>query len=307
MATMRAFEEVCLLGVPTGEIHGELHVGIGQEAIAAGMASSLRDQDAVVSTHRSHLHAIAKGVALLPMLAEIFERETGLCRGRGGHMHLFDRERRFSSTGIVGSSLGVALGFAYAARLDRTDAVAVGITGDGGANIGSFHESLNMAGAWKLPLVVLVENNGYGISVPFHSVSASRTIAERACAYGAWGRQVDGTDFQAVYSSFAEAVDYARAGNGPALLEATCHRFRGHFEGDADLYRSDAEKAEMLVSDPLLLARSRLIASEAATAHELDEIESAARLRMAGILDEVRRSPQPDPLEARRFIFQESQ
>src|SRR6185437_7213937 len=152
MARMRAFEEVCLEGVASQEIHGELHLGIGQEAIAAGMVGALRPEDAVVSTHRNHLHAIAKGVPLRPLLAEIYERETGLCRGRGGHMHPFDPERRFSATGIVGSAVGVALGYAYAAWIEESGAVSVGVTGDGGVNTGAFHESMNMAGAWRLPL-----------------------------------------------------------------------------------------------------------------------------------------------------------
>ena len=259
MARMRAFERACLEGVPTREIHGEVHLGIGQEAIAAGMEGALRDDDAVVSTHRNHLHAIVKGVPLRPLLAEIFERETGLCRGRGGHMHIFDRERNFSSTGIVGSSLGVALGHAYAAWLEGTDAVAVGITGEGGTNAGVFHEVMVMAGAWRLPLIVLVENNGYAISVPIDGVSATETIAERAPAYGAWGVRVDGTDVEAVAEAFARAVERARHGEGPSLVEATCYRFQGHYEGDPDHYRPKAEKAAAYDErDPLVIARRTL-------------------------------------------------
>jgi TPP-dependent pyruvate/acetoin dehydrogenase alpha subunit len=304
MALMRAFEEACLEGVEAREIHGELHVGIGQEAIAAGMAESLRPHDAVVSTHRNHLHAIAKGVPLRPMLAEIFERETGLCRGRGGHMHLFDPDRNFSCTGIVGSSLGVALGFAYAAWIAEHDGVGVGVTGDGGANTGAFHECLNIAGAWKLPYVVLVENNEYAISVPITGNLATPTIAERAAAYSAWGRRVDGTDPDAVAAAFAEAVEYARGGRGPAVLEATCYRFRGHYEGDFDLYRpKDEKEAALRDRDPLILTGRRLVERGEVSQPELDSIVEDARRELAGLLAEIRADPAPDPRGARDYVF----
>jgi pyruvate dehydrogenase E1 component alpha subunit len=307
MARMRAFEEACLRGVEPREIHGELHLGIGHEAIAAGMVGTLRPSDAVVSTHRNHTHAIAKGVPLRPMLAEIYERETGLCRGRGGHMHLFDPERNFSATGIVGSSLGVALGYAYAAWLEGTDAVAIGVTGDGGVNTGAFHESLNMAGAWKLPLVVLVENNGYAISVPIEGNSATPTLAERAAAYGAWGRRVDGTDVEIVAVAFAEAVAHARAGAGPALLEATCYRFQGHYEGDFDLYRpKDEKEAALRDLDPLVVARRHLVERGTASDDQLEGILEEARGEMDALLDAVRSDPFPDPAGALDDVFAES-
>jgi TPP-dependent pyruvate/acetoin dehydrogenase alpha subunit len=304
MARMRAFEEACLEGVEAREIHGELHLGIGQEAIAAGMAGALRPDDAVVSSHRNHLHAIAKGVPLRPLLAEIYERETGLCRGRGGHMHPFDPERNFSATGIVGSSVGVALGYAYAASLEGRGAVSVGVTGEGGVNTGAFHESMNIAGAWRLALVVLVENNGYAISVPVAGNSATATVAERAPAYAAWGRRVDGTDVEAVAEAFAEAVDHARSGRGPALLEATCYRFQGHYEGDFDLYRPKDEKAAALRDlDPLALAQRRLVELGEATEDELAAVLGAARAEMQGILAEVRSDPLPDPAGALEYVF----
>jgi acetoin:2,6-dichlorophenolindophenol oxidoreductase subunit alpha len=304
MALMRAFEEACLEGIETGEIHGELHVGIGQEAIATGMAESLQSRDALVSTHRNHLHAIAKGVPLRPMLAEIFERGSGLCRGRGGHMHLFDPDHNFSCTGIVGSSLGVALGYAYAAWLEGSDAVGVGVTGDGGANTGAFHECLNIAGAWRLPYVVLVENNEYAISVPIAANLATATIAERAAAYAAWGRRVDGTDPDAVAAAFAEAVEYARSGRGPAVLEATCYRFRGHYEGDFDLYRpKDEKEAALRDRDPLILTGRRLLERGEATQPELDETVEQARRRLSELLAEIRTDAAPDPRGALDYVF----
>ena len=301
MLTIRHFEQACLEGVASGEIHGELHTAIGQEAIGAGMAGILRDDDALVSTHRNHAHAIAKGVALLPMLGEIFEKQIGLCRGRGGHMHLFAPELLFSTTGIVGASLPVALGHAYAAHLEGSDAVAVGVTGDGGVNTGGFHESLNMAGALKLPLVVLVENNDIAISVVSSEVSAAGSV-ERAPAYAAWGRRVDGTDPEAVADGFEAAVAHARQGSGPAILEATCDRFRGHYEGDPDLYRTEEQKVAMREKDPLELVHRRLIESGQATAGELEAMASASQEQIATVLQQVRSAPMPDPAGATDYI-----
>jgi TPP-dependent pyruvate/acetoin dehydrogenase alpha subunit len=306
MVTMRAFEEACASGIPTGELRGELHLASGQEGVAAGMLGVLRPDDWMVSTHRSHQHAIAKGVPLRPMMAEIFEKRTGLCGGKGGHVHLFDLDHRFSVTGIVGSSLPVALGHAYASRLEGADYVAIGITGDGGTNAGQFHETMNMAAIWSLPMVVLVENNHYAISVPAEDVIAGDGIAERAAAYGAWGRRVDGTDVEATAEAFADAVAHARAGHGPALLEATCFRFRGHYEGDIDHYRSEADRKRWLEQgDPLVIARRRLLERGEADEHAVDAVEREARAEIDSVLQEVRESPAPDPSEASRDVFVE--
>lgn len=303
MVRMRRFEEACLSGVPTREIHGEVHLGMGQEAIGAAMVGLLTDEDALVSTHRNHLHALAKGVDPYRMLAEIFEKSTGLCGGFGGHMHLFDLPRRFSTTGIVGATLPVALGHAYAARMRGSDAVAIGVSGDGAANTGGFHESLNLAGAWKLPLVVLIENNEWAISVPFEQSSATATLAERAPMYGAWGRRVDGLDVEVVREAFAEAVAHARAGHGPAILEATCYRFRGHYEGDPDTYRDVADRDSRREGrDPLGLTRTRLLAAGSAVA-ELDELETRIDAEIAELLERVRRDPSPDATTARDHVF----
>jgi TPP-dependent pyruvate/acetoin dehydrogenase alpha subunit len=303
MARMRAFEDACAEGIRSGELRGELHLAQGQEGIAAGMVDALRPGDWMVSAHRAHLHAIAKGVPLFPLMSEIYEKASGLAGGKGGHLHLFDSEHRFSTTGIVGSSLPVALGHAYAARLDKTDDVAIGITGDGGTNTGQFHETLNMAAIWSLPLVVLVENNEYAISVPASEVIAPPGIAGRAAAYGAWGRHVNGTDVEAFASAFAEAVAHARGGPGPALLEATCHRFRGHYEGDPDVYRSPASHAAMAAAgDPILIARARLL-KKGETPEKLDRVLGEATAEMAEMLAAVRAAPVPDPAEAFTDVF----
>jgi acetoin:2,6-dichlorophenolindophenol oxidoreductase subunit alpha len=304
MVTMRQFDEACLEGVPTREIHGELHTGIGQEAIGAGMAESLSQGDAVVSTHRNHYHAIAAGVPLHPMMAEIFERETGLCKGRGGHMHLFALEQNFSSTGIVGASLPVALGYAYSFWMEGKENVAVAVTGDGGTNNGTFHECLNVAGAWKLPFILLVENNLLAISVGIDDVLATPTIAERSVAYGAWGRKVDGINVDTFADIFAEAVDHARSGKGPAIVEATCYRFRGHFEGDHDSYRKVEEKKRIRESyDPIELARHKLIQDGVANEEELESIIQTSKQEMISLLARVRSEPMPKGDKALDYIF----
>jgi acetoin:2,6-dichlorophenolindophenol oxidoreductase subunit alpha len=304
MVTMRHFDEACLEGVPTREIHGELHTGIGQEAIGAGMAESLKAGDAVVSTHRNHYHAIAASAPLQPMMAEIFERETGLCKGRGGHMHLFAPEQNFSSTGIVGASLPIALGYAYGFWMEGKNNVAVAVTGDGGTNNGTFHECLNIAGAWKLPFVLLVENNLLAISVPIDEVLATATIAERAVAYKAWGKKVDGVNVDTFAAAFAEAIDHARSGKGPAIIEATCYRFRGHFEGDHDSYRKMEEKKRLRESyDPIELAKRQLIQNGVATEGELETIIQASRQELAALLMQVRSEPMPEGERALDYLF----
>jgi len=304
MVRMRAFDEACLEGVSSFEIHGELHTGIGQEAIGAAIAQSITLHDAVVSTHRNHYHALAKGVDPRALMAEIFEKETGLCRGRGGHMHPFDLDHNFSATGIVGASLPVALGFAYAFKMKNQPQVAVGICGDGAANHGTFHECLNMAAAWQLPFVCLVENNSYAISVPITEVTATRTLAQRANAYGIWGQKVDGVDVEAVTAAFTAAVRHARAGHGPALLEASCYRFRGHYEGDHDRYRDGEEKRQMRREmDPISRYRQRLATRGDADEQQLDAISAAAKAEMAALLEQIRHDPMPDPAGAMNYIF----
>lgn len=303
MLVMRHFEEACAQGVPSGELRGELHLASGHEAIAAGMVGPLEPQDWMVSTHRSHQHAIAKGVSLQAMLAEIYEKATGLCGGKGGHLHLFDLEARFSSTGIVGSSLPVALGHAYAARLEGDDSIAVAMTGDGGTNTGQFHETMNMAAIWKLPLVIVVENNFYAISVPAEEVTARPGIAERARAYSAWGERIDGTDVETVVKAFGNAVDHARSGQGPAILEATCYRFRGHYEGDVDHYRTKEYRDRMFADfDPILIARRRLIEA-GQEQKELDRLEDEVSAEVTSLLEQARSAPEPDPASVFDDVF----
>lgn len=305
MLWMRHFELACLEGVPTREIHGELHTGVGQEAISAGMVGFLSKEDAMCSTHRNHMHAIAKGVDLRAMLAEIFEKSTGICGGFGGHMHIFDPSLKFSATGIVGAGVPVALGHAYAARLKGNHAVAVAVVGDGAVNTGAFHEAMNMAGALSLPLVVVVENNEWAISVPFSASSATETIAERAPSWRAHGIRVNGLDVEEVANAFEAALARARSGKGPSIIEAMCYRFRGHFEGDADMYRSKEEKERRRAEDPLERTKETLVARGLATIEELNEIEKSVVASISELLSSVRKDPSPSGADATRYIFAE--
>lgn len=305
MLWMRHFELACLEGVPTREIHGELHTGVGQEAISAGMVGFLSKEDAMCSTHRNHMHAIAKGVDLRAMLAEIFEKSTGICGGFGGHMHIFDPSLKFSATGIVGAGVPVALGHAYAARLKGNQAVAVAVVGDGAVNTGAFHEAMNMAGALSLPLVVVVENNEWAISVPFSASSATETIAERAPSWRAHGIRVNGLDVEEVANAFEAALARARSGKGPSIIEAMCYRFRGHFEGDADMYRSKEEKERRRAEDPLERTKETLVARGLATLEELNEIEKSVVASISEMLASVRKDPSPSGADATRYVFAE--
>jgi len=305
MLWMRHFELACLEGVPTREIHGELHTGVGQEAISAGMVGFLSKEDAMCSTHRNHMHAIAKGVDLRAMLAEIFEKSTGICGGFGGHMHIFDPSLKFSATGIVGAGVPVALGHAYATRLKGNQAVAVAVVGDGAVNTGAFHEAMNMAGALSLPLVVVVENNEWAISVPFSASSATETIAERAPSWRAHGIRVNGLDVEEVANAFEAALARARSGKGPSIIEAMCYRFRGHFEGDADMYRSKEEKERRRAEDPLERTKETLVARGLATLGELNEIEKSVVASISEMLAFVRKDPSPSGADATRYVFAE--
>ena len=303
MVWMREFELACLEGVPTREIHGELHTAIGQEAIGAGMAGFLRADDAMCSTHRNHLHAIAKGVDMRKMMAEIFERDSGLCGGFGGHMHLMDPTLKFSATGIVGAGMPVAAGHAYASRLRGSDSVAVAVVGDGAINTGAFHEAMNIAGVLQLPLVVVVENNEWAISVPFSAASATETIAERAPGWASQGIRVDGNDVEAVASAFGEAVARARQGEGPTIIEAMCYRFRGHFEGDADTYRTEQEKENRRSVDPLAITRNKVLEAQLATEDELEAEEESISQEVRRMLAEVRMEPKPASDTALQHVF----
>ena len=278
---MRRFEEVVGAATEAGEIHGEMHLGIGQEAVAAALEQFLHDGDAVVSTHRPHLHALAHGVDPVQLLAELLERD-GLCRGKGGHMHLFAPDQRFMCTGIVGAGAPIATGYALAQRRERQGGVTVAVAGDGAMNQGGLLESLNLAALWHLPVVFLCEDNGYGISVRRDDASAGRLEA-RGESFGIPGVACDGTDVEACRAALETAFARARGGEGPSLVVAKVYRFRGHYEGDADMYRSRAEKDEAMspLRDPVARLRTRMLAT-GYPEQDLVALEDAAHSQVEG-------------------------
>jgi pyruvate dehydrogenase E1 component alpha subunit len=304
MATIRAFEERVAREFKTGEVPGFVHMYIGEEGVAAGVCANLRDDDCITSTHRGHGHAIAKGCDLKAMMAEIYGRETGLCKGRGGSMHVADFTRgMIGANAIVGGGIALATGAALSAQVRGTDQVAVAFFGDGAANQGVLHESLNLAAIWSLPAVYVCENNGFAESTPAAYATSVEDVAARASAYGIPGAIVDSRDVLAVYEVAAEAVDRARRGDGPTLLEAKTYRIRGHFEGDPELYRDDDERREARERDPLPRLREQLLAGGAASEADLDEIQGEILAEIEAAVEHAKASPWPDPVELTRYVY----
>lgn len=298
MWLIRAFEEKASELYARGMIGGLLHLGIGQEGVAAGSCVQLRRDDAVFGSHRPHAHAIAKGADVDKLMAELAGRATGYCGGKGGSMHISAMETGFiTATGVVGGNIPLALGGALAARRAGTDRVSVVFFGDGTAQSGSFHESLNIAALWGLPVVLICENNGYAEFTPLSAHTNVARLAQHADTYGIPNVTVDGSDVVAVYDAVAAAVARARAGDGPSFVEALTHRLRGHYEGDPAKYRELSELEDWKQKDPLAryvgyLEQSGVISEDGA---ESPAAERAARQRVNGAAERALAAPFPDP------------
>ncbi len=306
MVTIRQFEEELYYLFLTEAMPGTMHQYTGQEAVATGVCAALQPDDYITSTHRGHGHAIAKGVPLRSLMAEMFARDTGCCRGMGGSMHLSDPAvGMLGATGIVGGGLPIATGAALSAKLRGSGQVAVSFFGDGAANEGSFHESLNQAGAWKLPAIYVCENNLYGFSVPFHAVSAVPDVAARAAGYGFPGVVVDGNDVLAVYEATSEVVERARRGAGPTLIECKTYRHRGHSRFEKPNYRSDEELQEWLQRDPIPRFRDQLVAQGVLTAEEAERLEREVQAELEDAVAYARSSPEPPEDAALRHVWAE--
>ena len=278
MREIREFEERLHVENTTGEIPGFLHLYTGQEAIAVGICEHLSDRDYIGSTHRGHGHCIAKGCDLNGMMAEIYGKETGLCRGKGGSMHIADLERgMLGANAIVGGAPPLAVGAALSAKTLETGGVAVSFTGDGGSNQGLVFEAMNMAVVLQLPVIFVFENNGYGEGTGHDYAVGSRDIAGRAEGFGLPAVKVDGTDFFAVYGAMGTAVARARSGQGPSVIEAVAMRWHGHYEGDAMLYRAAGEVAELRANrDPLELFLKRI--EEVIPQEDIDAVDREVAL-----------------------------
>lgn len=289
--------------IAAGPIPGEMHLAAGQEPVAVGIMPHLAPGDAITATHRPHHVAIAQGVDLKLMAAEIMGKATGLGQGKGGHMHLFSVEPNFGCSGIIGEGLPVAVGAALAFdRLGKKN-VAISFFGEGAANQGAFHESLNLAALWNLPVVFVCEDNAFAISVPKEVSTAIADNSDRASAYGIPGVLVPDNDPLAVYEVAGAAISRARAGQGPSLIEVKTDRLWGHFEGDADLYRTDEFKAAMGDRDPLELYGKRLVEENVLTPAQLEEIQKAAHAEVDEAIDFARQSEYPKPEDALLHVF----
>jgi TPP-dependent pyruvate/acetoin dehydrogenase alpha subunit len=289
--------------IGSGPVPGEMHLAAGQEPVAVGVCAHLRNEDTVVGTHRPHHFAIAKGVPLDKMTAEIFGKATGLGRGKGGHMHLFDPEHKFSCSGIIGASLPPACGAALAAKKRGKDWVAVAFFGEGAANQGSFHESLNLAALWKLPVVFVCEDNKYAISVEKTESTAVAWNADRAAAYGIPGVLVERNDALEVFQAAGAAVARARNGEGPTLIEVKTDRYFGHFQGDAEAYRPKGEIDELRKSDPIPLLSSYLGKHGILDAAQESALAARAKQAVAEAFEFARSSPYPAPEDALLHVF----
>ncbi|SMB91648.1 pyruvate dehydrogenase E1 component alpha subunit [Thermanaeromonas toyohensis ToBE] len=315
MVTIRLYEETMaeayqegkhpVFNIAAGPVPGEMHLAAGQEPVAVGVCMHLRKDDTVVGTHRPHHFAIAKGVDLRRMTAEIFGKATGLGRGKGGHMHLFDPDVHFGCSGIIGASIPQAVGAALAFKMRKEERVAVAFFGDGAANQGAFHEGLNLAALWKLPVVFVCEDNSWAISVPKHKSTAINRNADRAVAYGMPGVYVGENDVLAVYEAAGEAVARARRGEGPTLIEVKTDRFFGHFQGDPEVYRPKDEVPRLRQNDPIKRFRNHLLESGIVTEVELDQLDTEARRRVEDAFTFARESPYPAPEEALLHVFVE--
>jgi pyruvate dehydrogenase E1 component alpha subunit len=298
MVRIRTFEERVGEEFAAGKIPGFVHLSSGQEANPTGVCANLRPDDYITSNHRGHGHLIAKGLKLDVMAAEVFGKKTGVNKGKAGSQHLTDMAVGcLGAEGIQGTPVPVAVGAALSAKLRSTDQIAVAFIGDGTLNTGRFHEGLNLAAAWKLPLICYCENNIWAESTNIYDVTALTNITDRAVGYGVPGVAVDGNDVLAVYESVHEAVARARRGEGPTFIEGRTCRRRGHFEGDTHLYRTQAEKDECLKRDPIPRFRKKLIEMVVLTEGETDRIDQEVTEEMDKAVKFAEESPFPETEE----------
>jgi pyruvate dehydrogenase E1 component alpha subunit len=294
MRRIRAFEEKLAELVNSGRLAGFLHLYAGEEAVAVGVCAHLGDRDYLASTHRGHGHCIAKGVEVRGMMAELFGRASGICKGKGGSMHIADLTKgMLGANGIVGAGVPLAAGAALTAQVKKTGGVAVAMFGDGASNQGQFHEALNLAAVWKLPAVFVVENNGYGEATPMEFVTPVRDIAVRAAAYGIPGVIADGMDFFDVHAKAGEAIARARRGDGPTLLECKTYRYFGHYVGDNLKYRTKEEAARWAERDPLVAFERRTVADGVMEPGNLRRIDAEIAAEIDAAVTAAEAAPLP--------------
>ena len=308
MYLIRKFEEGAENCYTRGLIHGTMHLSIGQEASAVGSCMPLAADDQITSTHRGHGHCVAKGADVSRMFAEFFGKETGYCKGRGGSMHIADVEKgNLGANGIVAGGIPIAVGAALTSKRLNTGKVVLCFFGDGANNEGAFHESLNMASIWKLPVVFICENNKYGMSTSIERSTSVKNISDRATSYSMPGVTVDGNDFNSITQAVDTAVEYARQGNGPSLIESLTYRWRGHSKSDRNRYRTKQEINEWIDRDPIVRFASFLIENSVLNANDIKKIEASVEAEIEAAIEFARSSPDPLISDVSRDVYTELQ
>lgn len=283
---------------------GTCHLYIGEEATAVGAIATLNKDDYITSTHRGHGHCIAKGAKLDKMMAELLGKETGYCRGRGGSMHIADIEGgNLGANGVVGGGIPIAVGSALTSQMKKNGRVTLCFFGDGASNTGVFHESINLASVWKLPVVFIVENNMYGMSTSVKRSCSVKNIADRAKGYGIPGYVVDGNDVEAVYETVKKAVEDARAGKGPSIVESKTYRWKGHSKSDANVYRTREEIKEWMEKCPIKRYKKKLIEEGIAEEKELTQVEEKVEKLIAEAEEFAKNSPEPKVEDVMEGIY----
>ena len=307
MLTIRRFEEQTFEFYKRGLMAGLAHLYMGEEAVATGVCGALNEKDYIGSTHRGHGHLIARGADLDKMMAEILGKKTGYSNGKGGSMHIMAMDKGIlGANGIVGGENPIATGAAYSAKYRKTDQVSIAFLGDGASNEGTFHESVNMAAAWHLPCIYVIENNLYGISVDIRDVTNTPDLSVRAKGYNIPGVTVDGMDVTAVYEAAKEAVARARAGEGPTIIEAKTYRWQGHHVGDPAVYRSrksKTEKEDWMKKDPIKNLKAAMMEENLASADEFEKIEADVEADIAAAAKFAEESDYPAAEDAFNNIF----
>jgi len=304
MLEIRFFEEKVFELYAQNLVPGTIHLYLGEEAVAVGVCSTLRKEDYITSTHRGHGHCIAKGADLKRTMAEILGKKTGYCKGKGGSMHIADFSiGMLGATAVVGAGIPIAVGAGLSIKLRKTDQIVACFFGEGASNQGTFHESINMASVWKLPVVFVCENNLYAMGTRQSRVMAIENIADRAIAYGIPGVVVDGNNVLAVYEATQKAVERARKGEGPTLIECKTYRHKGHSRVDPAKYRPKEEVEEWLAKDPIKRFKEELLQTNTLTEAEIQQIEKEASAKIEEAVKFAMQSPYPAPEEALQDVY----
>lgn len=298
MNQARFFEEKVSYFFARGMVHGTTHLSVGQEASSVGACMALRPDDIITSTHRGHSQVIGKGININKMMAELLGKYTGYCKGKGGSMHIADVDvGNLGANGVVGGGHGIATGAALTQKMKNTGKVVLCFFGDGASNEGSFHEALNLASVWNLPIIFYCENNLYGMSVPQDKAMNIKDIADRAKSYGIKGYIIDGNDAVSVHDKMSEIIDGVRRGNGPVLVESKTYRYLGHSKSDAQVYRTKEEVNSWKERDPLKIFKNKMVEMNIMTIDELEKIERETKQEIEDAVDFANNSENP-PIES---------